>query len=109
MVQRNSRNFGPPNLFGRGQTSMAGDHVAVPINQDRNVKAERLNALGDLPDLLLALLACVAGVWPQVIDWSVLDRKRRAAFRVWFGCWRTLSHGTSLDARLAEMAGLIRR
>jgi hypothetical protein len=46
-----------------------GDNLAVVIDQDRDIKAEGLDALGDLPDLLLA-------VTPRVSRISVLVGRR---------------------------------
>ena len=34
---------------------MAGDHVAGAIDQDRDIEAESLDAVGDLSDLLPAV------------------------------------------------------
>jgi hypothetical protein len=76
MVQPNGRNFGPPSLLGRSEPPMAGDHGPVTIDQDRNVEAERPDAPGDLPDLLPGVLACIAGVRPQLIGRQVGDRQQ---------------------------------
>ena len=43
---------------------MAGDDVAVAIRQDRDIEAERINAVEDLPDLLLAVAPRVGGIEP---------------------------------------------
>jgi hypothetical protein len=52
---------------------MAGDDVAVAIDQDRDIEAKSLDAVGDLPDLLLAMPACVTGIWLELVDPSVDD------------------------------------
>jgi hypothetical protein len=39
-----------------------GDNLAVVIDQDRDIKAEGLDALGDLPDLLLAVTPRVSRI-----------------------------------------------
>lgn len=41
---------------------MAGDNLAIAIDQDRHVEAECLDAGGDLPDLPFAVTPRVRGI-----------------------------------------------
>ena len=47
---------------------MAGDHLALAIDQDRDIEPERLDAVGDLPDLLLAVAARIGRIRLQLFD-----------------------------------------
>jgi hypothetical protein len=49
-------------------TAVAGYDVAEAIDQDRHVETESLDAVPDLPDLLLAVPARVVWIQPQIID-----------------------------------------
>jgi hypothetical protein len=50
-----------------------GDDLAVAVDQDRNVKAKGLDAVGDLPDLLLGMMPRVGGVRLQLRDPAIDD------------------------------------
>ena len=63
------------------QPAVAGDDVEFGIDQDRHVEAERLDAVGDLLDLLALVSAGVARVGLELFDRSVNDRDRRIAGR----------------------------
>src|SRR5258707_6055217 len=63
---------------------MPGDQVEVSIDQERHIEAEGLDALGNLPDLLLAVQPRVCRIRVKLFDRSVNDFKRLAA-----GYWRT--------------------
>ena len=47
---------------------MTRDNVAVAIDQDRDIEAESLDAVGNLSDLLFAMAPRVTGVWFQLFD-----------------------------------------
>ena len=47
---------------------MTCNYVAVAIDQDRNDEAERLDAGGNLPNLLLAVPARIGGVGLYLVD-----------------------------------------
>src|SRR5271165_804329 len=78
MIERNRGNLGPAEPLGGQQPAMPGNHFAVSFDEDRNVEAERLDALGDLADLFGAVLASVARVGLQLIDRLVGDRQLAA-------------------------------
>ena len=46
---------------------MTRDDVEIGIDQHRHIEAESLDAVGDLPDLLLAVAARVGGVRFQLV------------------------------------------
>jgi hypothetical protein len=56
---------------------MSGDHLAVAINQDRDNEAKDLDAVGDLPDLLLAVQAGIGWIRLQVVNLAIDDRESR--------------------------------
>ena len=53
--------------------AMAGDDLAVVADQHRIGEAEPLDAVGDLPNLLLGMGAGIAGVGPQPCDTHSLN------------------------------------
>jgi hypothetical protein len=53
---------------------MPCDYVELGIDEHRDVKAEGLDAVGDLPDLLLAVQPRVRGVGFELVDRPVDDR-----------------------------------
>jgi hypothetical protein len=53
------RDLAPAELTTRAEPAVPGDHVVVAIDQDRDVEVESLDAIGDLPDLLLGVLTRV--------------------------------------------------
>ena len=84
---------------------MPGDHFAVSVDEDRNIEAERLDALGDLADLFGAVLTSVARVGLQLIDRQVGDRQLRAVAR---GYKRILGHVVFLDVCRPQSRSAIR-
>ena len=64
MIEAQGRYLGHAAQLGGEQPAMAGDDVAVAIRQDRDIEAERINAVEDLPDLLLAVAPRVGGIEP---------------------------------------------
>jgi hypothetical protein len=50
---------------------MAGDHLELGIDQDRQVEAERLDAAGDLPDLLARVAAGIDRIGFELADRAV--------------------------------------
>jgi hypothetical protein len=55
------------------QPTMPRDHIELSIDQDRNIKAECLNAIGELKNLLLAVLTGVSRVRRHLVDRAVDD------------------------------------
>jgi hypothetical protein len=49
----------------------AGDNLAVAIDQDWDIKAEGLDAVGNLPDLPLGMASRVGGIGFQRVDSTV--------------------------------------
>ena len=62
MVERDGRNLGKAEATGGEQPGMAGDNSALAVDQDRDVEAERRDAVGDAGDLAGRMQAGVAGV-----------------------------------------------
>src|ERR1700759_4923419 len=65
---------------GRRASPVPGHDLALAIDQDRDIKAEDLDALGDLPDLLLGVAPWVSRIRFELSDCPVDDRypKRKA-------------------------------
>ena len=55
---------------------MPTNHVEVSIDQDRHIEAEGLDAIRDLPDLLLAVQPRVRRIGFELLDWSVDEFER---------------------------------
>jgi len=53
--------------------AVTGNYLAVAINQDRDDETENRDALGDLPDLFLAVLARVRRIESQCISSTIHD------------------------------------
>jgi hypothetical protein len=62
VIEAQRRHLAPAELATGKKSPMTGDDVALTIDQDRNIEPERLDAGGDLPDLLLAVKPRVRGV-----------------------------------------------
>ena len=75
MGQAKRRNALHPEKLGSLDPAMPGDDLVVIADQDRVGEAELLDAVGDLPDLLLGMGAGVSRVRPQACDRHGLDRK----------------------------------
>jgi hypothetical protein len=60
---------------------MAGDHVAVAIDQDRDIEAESLDAVGDLSDLRPAVAPRVGRIQFEPVDTAVGDRQAERRVR----------------------------
>jgi len=60
-----------PPLASGEQPTVAGDHIVAAIDQDRDVEAESLEAIGDLPDLLFAVAPRIGRIRLKVIDQPV--------------------------------------
>src|SRR4029077_20649898 len=58
---------------GSQDSAVTGNYLAVAINQDRDDEPEKLDALGDLPDLFLAVPARVGRIGEQCIDSTIHD------------------------------------
>ena len=55
---------------------MPGDQLELGVDQHRHVEAEGLDAVGDLPDLLLAVEPRVRGIGLEFFDRPINDFKR---------------------------------
>jgi len=76
-----------PKLSGGSQPAVSGDHIVVAIDQHRHVKAKSLDAVGDLPDLLLAVAPRVSRIRFELVDRPVDNRHpRRTAGRLATRC-----------------------
>ena len=73
VIEAQRRHLGHAELAAGEQPAVPGDHVAVAIDQDRDIEAESLDAVGDLPDLLLAVAPRVGGVRSSALDSAVND------------------------------------
>src|SRR5438477_3732554 len=60
---------------------MTGDHLEVAIDQDRDIEPERFDAVGDLPDLLLAVQPGVGRIRLQLLNPVVNDGHPRSDVR----------------------------
>ena len=68
MIEAQSWHLGDIEHAGRQDSAVTGNYLAVAINQDRDDETENLDALGDLPDLFLAVPARVGRIWLQRFD-----------------------------------------
>src|SRR5262249_14190330 len=62
VVEAQRRHFGYAGKRACEQTAVTGDHGVVAIYHDRDNEAERLKAVGNLPDLLVAVVPRVGAV-----------------------------------------------
>jgi hypothetical protein len=83
MIEAQRRHLSQTELAAGGEATVAANYVVVAINQDRDIEAEGLDAVGDLPDLLLAVPARVVGIRFELVDRPVDDQHpRRKAGRL---------------------------
>ena len=73
VIEAKRRHLGHAEFAAGEQPAVTRDHVAVAIDQDRDIEAEGLDAVGDLPDLLFAVAPRVSGVWFQLVDPAIND------------------------------------
>ena len=52
---------------------MPCDHVAIAIDQDRDIEAKGLDAFGNLPDLLFAVASRVGRVGSEPVQRAIDD------------------------------------
>jgi len=67
MIETQGRHLGPAELSTGEEPAVTRDDVEIGIDQHRHIEAESLDAVGDLPDLLLAVAARVGGVRFQLV------------------------------------------
>jgi hypothetical protein len=67
VIQAQGWHLGDAEQLGGEQPAMAGDDVAVAVGQDRDNEAEKLDAIGNLPNLLLLWRLGLAG---SSLSWS---------------------------------------
>ena len=77
VIQAQGRHLGPAELLGGEQPAVTGDHVAVAIDQDRDIEVKNPDAVGDLPDLLFAVTSRVGRVWLDLI-YPTVDNGQRS-------------------------------
>ena len=77
MLKANGRDLAPSQTACRLQAPVARNHFAIGADEDRDVEPERLDAVGDLTDLLWAMLARVAGIRLQALNRHIFDRQRQ--------------------------------
>ena len=78
VIEARRRHLGHAELAGCKQATMTADHVAVGIDQDRDIETECLDAAGDLPDLLRAVAPWVGRVRFQLFNLPISDRHPRS-------------------------------
>jgi hypothetical protein len=76
VIETERRYLAAAELAASEQPAVTGDHVELGIDEHRDVKAEGLDAVGDLPDLLLAVEPRVRGVGFELVDRPVDYRNR---------------------------------
>jgi hypothetical protein len=79
VIEAERRHLGPAELATGQQTAVTRDHIVFAIDQNRNIEAERPDAVGDLSDLLLTVPARVGGVRLQLIDATIDDLQTKTA------------------------------
>jgi hypothetical protein len=55
VIETPGRRFRNAEFAAREQPTVPANHLVVAIDQDRDIKVESSDAVGDLPDLLLAM------------------------------------------------------
>ena len=60
MLEKDDRDFLQPEKLGSFKTTVAGDNLAVLVDQNRRIEFKRFDAFGDSPNLSAAMLARVA-------------------------------------------------
>ena len=68
MIDAHRRHLGHAERAGSQDPAVTGNYLATAINQDRDVETESLDALGELPDLLLAMPARVRRIERELVD-----------------------------------------
>ena len=58
---------------------MTRDNVKIAVDQNRNIEAKGLDAIGDLPDLPVAVQPWVRRIKFKLLDWPVNDFERLGA------------------------------
>jgi hypothetical protein len=93
MVKTDRRDFGPPQMSTAEQSAMAGTDIKIGIDQDRHIETEALDALCDLPNLLLAVSSRIARIRLDLINAQIRNFERASSFRGWqCHCMRTHFH-----------------
>ena len=77
MIEAQGRHLGNAEFTAGEQPPMPTDHVAMAIDQHRDIETEHSDAFGDLPDLLLAVNPRVSRIGCELVDRPVDDRNRR--------------------------------
>jgi hypothetical protein len=67
------RDLGKAEVLGCEDSSVSRDDFEIAIDQDRDVEAEALDALCDLPDLLLAVDPRVLRIGFELVDRNIVD------------------------------------
>src|SRR6516162_9516106 len=82
MLETQGRHLGHAEFATCQKPAMPSDHVVVAIDEDRHIEAKGLDAVGDLPDLLLAVLPGIGWIRLQLADRSINDLEMTPGGRV---------------------------
>ena len=74
VIEAQRRHLSHIELAAGGEATVAADYVVVAIDQDRDIEAEGLDAVGDLSDLLFAVAPRVRRIRFQLSDAAVGNR-----------------------------------
>jgi hypothetical protein len=74
VIEAQRRHLGNTEFAAGEQPPVPRNHIVIAIDQDRDIESEGPDAVGDLPDLPLAVAPWVGGVWFQLLDRAIGDR-----------------------------------
>src|SRR5262249_51903110 len=77
MIQAEGRHLGHAERAGGQDPAVTGNYPSAAIYQDRDNETESLDALRELPDLLLAMPARVRRIERELVDRPLDDRTLR--------------------------------
>ena len=73
MIQTQRRHLGKAKRAAGRQPTVPRNHIELSIDQDRNIKSECINAIGELTNLALAVLTGVSRIRLDLLDRAVND------------------------------------
>ena len=68
VIEAHCRHLGHVQLTAGREAAVPCDHVAIAIDQDRDIEAESFNAVGDLPELLFAVAPRIGRIRIELVD-----------------------------------------
>ena len=80
VIEAEGWHFGNAKLAAGRQPAVPSDHIKFGIDQNRNVEAECLNAIGELKNLFLAVVTGVSRIRLHFADRPIDDLKALATF-----------------------------